>query len=478
MLDTARAAAAEAAAVTPNAEGWLALCSAEHDRARDDLWSRAADAWEHFTTAYAAVPARSMLLRQLSSIFVDREDDIDWAALWQLMDESNPPEQRRKTFMTLRSIYDRTIPLNELRDLSHWNGHGPIQAPTRVELALELARRTADAGDARRAAEMIASLIEDSSDTRMLLHLGDLAATHSHWPRAAQYYGAVHDIDRAEPLPAYLLSNALAQMGDFASSSEAAREARLLSVADATQRFDTIRQLQVRGIDWPIAGEAEMLRRTGPPASLGGDFATRLAAEQAKKRGDAAAEHALLQEMIVHLSSGAIRMREQAAYPMLSYHLHVAQAREALAARDEAAMLTQIQRCRDLAPNEISLAVDLIPELDKRGRRAEAEELFASTLAIQRQLCERYPDSPMYHNELAWLGAECKRELDLSLEHSKRAVELEPTRTTYIDTLAEVYFQRGQYDEAIAQMNRCIQLEPKARRHREQLEKFMRAKAG
>jgi DNA-binding CsgD family transcriptional regulator/Tfp pilus assembly protein PilF len=47
MLDTARAAAAEAAAVTPNAEGWLALCSAEHDRARDDLWSRAADAWEH-----------------------------------------------------------------------------------------------------------------------------------------------------------------------------------------------------------------------------------------------------------------------------------------------------------------------------------------------------------------------------------------------------------------------------------------------
>ncbi|HEX4793277.1 MAG TPA: hypothetical protein VH370_05775 [Humisphaera sp.] len=451
---------------------FFALAQTERECGRPD------EAWEHFATAFAAVPARSVLLRQLSSVFVDREDDIDWAALWQLMDESNPPEHRRKSFATLRSIYDRTISVSDLRDLSHWNGHGPLQAATRVELALELARRTADSGDARRAAEMIATLIENSSDTRMLLHLGDLAATHSEWPRAAQFYNAAWDADRAEPLPMYLLANALAQTGEFASSGAAANLARSLSVADPAQRFDTVRQLQSRGVDWPIAGEAEVLRRTAPPTSLGGDFATRFAAEQPKRRGDATAERALLQEMIVHLGSGTIRMREQAGYPMLSYHLHTAQAREALAAGDEAAMLVQMQRCRDLAPDEISLAVDLIPDLDKRGRRAEAEELFKSTFAIQRQMCERYPDSPLHHNQLAWLGAECNRELDLALEHAKRAVELEPTRTTYIDTLAEVYFQRRQFDEAIEQMNRCIQLEPKVRRHREQLEKFIQAKAG
>jgi DNA-binding CsgD family transcriptional regulator/tetratricopeptide (TPR) repeat protein len=50
LLATARRAAAQAAAVTPNAAGWLALAEAEHGRARGaaqpDRWSDAADAWE------------------------------------------------------------------------------------------------------------------------------------------------------------------------------------------------------------------------------------------------------------------------------------------------------------------------------------------------------------------------------------------------------------------------------------------------
>jgi DNA-binding CsgD family transcriptional regulator/tetratricopeptide (TPR) repeat protein len=50
LLATARRAATQAAPVTPNAAGWLALAEAEHQRARDaarpDLWADAADTWE------------------------------------------------------------------------------------------------------------------------------------------------------------------------------------------------------------------------------------------------------------------------------------------------------------------------------------------------------------------------------------------------------------------------------------------------
>ena len=50
LLADARRAATEAAAITPNAGGWLALAEAEHDRAegavRPDRWADAADAWE------------------------------------------------------------------------------------------------------------------------------------------------------------------------------------------------------------------------------------------------------------------------------------------------------------------------------------------------------------------------------------------------------------------------------------------------
>jgi DNA-binding CsgD family transcriptional regulator/tetratricopeptide (TPR) repeat protein len=50
LLTDARAAAAEASAITPNAEGWLALAEAEHERAGDETrpetWSDAATTWE------------------------------------------------------------------------------------------------------------------------------------------------------------------------------------------------------------------------------------------------------------------------------------------------------------------------------------------------------------------------------------------------------------------------------------------------
>jgi DNA-binding CsgD family transcriptional regulator len=50
LLATACRAAAEAAAVTPNASGWLALAEAEYQRAlgaaRPHLWADAADTWE------------------------------------------------------------------------------------------------------------------------------------------------------------------------------------------------------------------------------------------------------------------------------------------------------------------------------------------------------------------------------------------------------------------------------------------------
>jgi DNA-binding CsgD family transcriptional regulator len=50
LIDIARRAAEEAATVTPNAAGWLALAEAEHERVRDvappESWSEAAAAWD------------------------------------------------------------------------------------------------------------------------------------------------------------------------------------------------------------------------------------------------------------------------------------------------------------------------------------------------------------------------------------------------------------------------------------------------
>jgi DNA-binding CsgD family transcriptional regulator len=69
LITIARDAAAEAAAITPNAAGWLALAEAEYERvggaARPELWSEAARIWDGSNahrsrpTAAGARPRRS-----------------------------------------------------------------------------------------------------------------------------------------------------------------------------------------------------------------------------------------------------------------------------------------------------------------------------------------------------------------------------------------------------------------------------------
>jgi DNA-binding NarL/FixJ family response regulator len=62
LLTVARRAAAEACAITPNADGWLALAEAEHERARGKprpgTWSEAAATWERLERSPLAAYCR------------------------------------------------------------------------------------------------------------------------------------------------------------------------------------------------------------------------------------------------------------------------------------------------------------------------------------------------------------------------------------------------------------------------------------
>ena len=108
-------------------------------------------------------------------------------------------------------------------------------------------------------------------------------------------------------------------------------------------------------------------------------------------------------------------------------------------------------------------------------RERRLGESYARVSERYAKLCETYPQSGPLHNLYAWAAAKCRRQLDAALAHARRAVELQPTNTASIDTLAEAHFQRGEFAEAIVAMARCAELEPNERRHKEQLERFRKA---
>ena len=51
-------------------------------------------------------------------------------------------------------------------------------------------------------------------------------------------------------------------------------------------------------------------------------------------------------------------------------------------------------------------------------------------------------------------------------------MELAPASAGYIDTLAEVYYQRGDKARALESMKKCIELDPKSSYYPKQIKRF------
>lgn len=115
----------------------------------------------------------------------------------------------------------------------------------------------------------------------------------------------------------------------------------------------------------------------------------------------------------------------------------------------------------------------LIELYERNGKRAEMMETYEKLLPIE-------PAGA--HNEVAWLMATSKhpeiRNPEEAIRHANIAVELEP-HPWYIDTLAEAYYAKGDYDLAIAIIKEAMAKGPDDMKYyREQREKFQKAKDG
>ena len=78
-------------------------------------------------------------------------------------------------------------------------------------------------------------------------------------------------------------------------------------------------------------------------------------------------------------------------------------------------------------------------------------------LEVFRRMLPLAPDNGSIANTLGYLLAEQNRELDYSKELIKRALELDkPNRATYLDSLALVYYRKGDYQKAREVQERAL----------------------
>jgi cytochrome c-type biogenesis protein CcmH/NrfG len=98
--------------------------------------------------------------------------------------------------------------------------------------------------------------------------------------------------------------------------------------------------------------------------------------------------------------------------------------------------------------------------LESKGRKKDADAIYTRVRGVYSKLVGEYPDCALAHNQLGWLAACCRRDLESGLVSAKRAVELDPKNAAHYDTLTEIYFQLGKKADALQNARAAVRLAP------------------
>jgi tetratricopeptide (TPR) repeat protein len=88
------------------------------------------------------------------------------------------------------------------------------------------------------------------------------------------------------------------------------------------------------------------------------------------------------------------------------------------------------------------------------------------------KLRDKYPMDDNIRNSAAWLAARSIRRLDDAEKQSLEALRLRPNQAAYLDTMAEIWFARGNREKALEWSAKSIQSEPGTSALREQYYRF------
>lgn len=107
----------------------------------------------------------------------------------------------------------------------------------------------------------------------------------------------------------------------------------------------------------------------------------------------------------------------------------------------------------DRAPDSISAMNTLAVLLRTTGDAEESIQLYRRILAVE-------PENVIAINNLAWTICQEQKDYQQALELATRGLQTAPIYADLIDTRGVSYYHLGQYDNAVADFNRCLELYP------------------
>ena len=196
-------------------------------------------------------------------------------------------------------------------------------------------------------------------------------------------------------------------------------------------------------------------------AALTGDFAL--------------AETCGTRSLLVVMRNQGVYFVDPASYLTVPHDLLAFHARGLLNAGKVDEAMAAARGVLTVTPGHLDFMNGIVPELDRRGKKKEADELFNRGWSAYQKMLADYPDSPSARLALAALAGHCRRKLDDGLACAKAAVAADPGAPAYREALAEVYFRRGNRDAALKLMQALADESPRSALYRRQLARYRTA---
>jgi tetratricopeptide (TPR) repeat protein len=395
--------------------------------------------------------------------------------VWRVLRKKYPQENPVESLKRLRRLDHRTATGDELRELLLAPAPDASWLPdARVNQAYE---HLAELVKRSERADLATTLLSHSewakAPSGALVLLADTLAGAGQWRAAADAYLKIWKQDRACALACFLHGRALVQLGRVTEGQQFIEKSHRLLLGSEAAREQFRSSLHDRGFAADADLEAGILRRVAVPGTWSHGQSLNHDARLAQRSGDSLAAAAVMERNLLRLIPTQMGFTSIGAYIRETANVHIFRAKGYIAQGKIDDALREIERAEAIHPRHLDLPILLVGDLDKVGKTERAAGLFDSTYQRLKQDCRDFPECADAHNQLAWLAARCRRNLDEALEHAQTAVRLAPQVSGYVDTLAEVHFQRGEATKAIELMKQCLKMPSNnAGYYREQLARF------
>ncbi len=273
----------------------------------------------------------------------------------------------------------------------------------------------------------------------------------------------------------YLVAEAQVHRGDAAAAEQSAGQALKLDPDNdelsLVAHFQMGSNLEQRGrFDWATK-EWERVIHNAPPHSPTSIFAARSLAElyhDLEEDQRAAETLGGIESAFAQRSNDWILLNEENDNPL---KLGTLPARKAYfdachwkARGDRAKQRECLDRALATQLNDIEVLIDCyqIPD-SPAGYHKKIRDLIEKKLCELREQVADFGPNPAAAqpcNDFAWLAANTEGDLDEALRLSKRSLDLVGEQGAFCDTLAQVYFAKGDYANALRHQTRAAELMP------------------